>query len=244
MKRIGILALVSLIGLVAAVAWAAPGDGIQGSAHDFAGSGNPPIGLCTFCHTPHQAQSTLLIWNHTLSTNTFSWDESRTTAGTDFPTFEGDTYRGSTAKCLSCHDGSVAVGDVGWWNGGPPGVLDNELIAGGFQVGGNGDLSKNHPVAMPIPYQNAPSTYNGVATGAGIVLAEWKADPSTSGIRLFNDDGSGNVSAGGVAGMTGIECSSCHDPHNGANVQDKFFLYGELGGDGPDYICNKCHTKE
>jgi hypothetical protein len=244
-KAIRFFVLWSVVALVPAVAFAAPGDGIDGTAHDFAGIGNPATGLCTFCHTPHKAQSTLLVWNHTLSTNNFAWDEPVTTAGTQFPEFSGETYKGPTAKCLSCHDGSVAVGDIGWWNGGDPGSLLNFTIGpGALQIGGGGDMSGNHPVAMPIPYQNAPSTYNGTTTGPGVTLADWKADPTTSGIRLFNDDGGGTISAGPIAGQTGIECSSCHDAHNGANVQGPWFLLGELGGDGPDYICIKCHTKE
>ena len=232
--------------LMPSMARAAAGDGIENTAHDFAGIGIPATGLCTFCHTPHKALSTLLLWNHTLSVNTFQWDATATTAGTAYPTIAGDTYKGTTAKCLSCHDGSVAVGDIGWWNGGvPANPLDNTLITGVNQVGANGDMAGNHPVAMPFPFNNAPSTYNGVSTGAGITLADWKPDPQTLGIRLFTDDGAGNIQAGATAGQTGMECSSCHDPHNGSNVQsDRYFLLGHLGGREPEYICIKCHTKE
>jgi hypothetical protein len=105
-------------------------------------------------------------------------------------------------------------------------------------------MAGNHPVAMPIPFNNQPGTYNGATTGGGITLADWKADPTTLGIVLYNDDGAGNITRGAVAGQTGIECGSCHDPHNGSNVQDSFFLYGILGGSTADYICIKCHTKE
>jgi len=60
--------------------------------------------------------------------------------------------------------------------------------------------------------------------------------------RLFNDDGSGNISAGVVAAKTGMECSSCHDPHNKASVED-LFLRGTLKGTTTAYICLKCHIK-
>lgn len=225
----------------------APGEGLTDTAHDFSGVGSPESGLCTFCHTPHKAQSQALLWNHTLSTNLFSWTEPATTAGTDYPSFQGDTYNGSSAKCLSCHDGSVAVGDIGWWNAAGPTNLDNTTHGEGdpFNIASTtGDMTGNHPVAMPFPFNNAVNTYNGVTTGPGIVLEDWKADPTTSGIRLFTDDGAGNISAGPTAGQTGIECSSCHDPHNGAGVQDDWFLRGLLGGNTADYICIKCHTKE
>ena len=51
--------------------------------------------------------------------------------------------------------------------------------------------------------------------------------------------------AGATAGSTGIECSSCHDPHNKQAVDD-LFLRGTLTGNtgGPTgYICLKCHQK-
>jgi hypothetical protein len=98
-------------------------------------------------------------------------------------------------------------------------------------------------VAHPFPFNGAPSTYNGTTSGPTVVASGWQADPSLNGIRLFNDDGAGNVSAGAVAGATGIECSSCHDPHNGSQVQDVFFLRGTLTGNDTNYICLKCHSK-
>ena len=228
------------------VALAAPGDGLTGTGHDFAGLGTPATGLCTFCHTPHKAQSQALLWNHDLSTNNFTWTETATTAGTTYPSFVGNTYNGSTAKCLSCHDGSVAVGDIGWWDAQVPVNLDTTLHdTDEFNIASTGgSMDGNHPVAMPFPFNNVASTYNGQLTGAGIVLADWKADPQTAGIRLFTDDGSGGISAGATAGQTGIECSSCHDPHNGAAVQGDYLLRGLLGGSTADYICIKCHTKE
>ncbi len=248
MKTLRFLGLVALVVLAPAAAWAfTPGTGIAGTPHDFSSKGGG-VGVCTFCHTPHRAIQTLLLWNHTLSTNTFSWDVPSTTAGTTFPTFKGDTYKGPTAKCLSCHDGSVAVGDIAWWLEGKPAILDNTKYEwpDAFNVGATdgvpGSMKGNHPVAMPFPFQAAKNTYNSVTTGNGIVLGEWQSDPQTLNIRLFNDDGSGAITAGAVATKTGIECSSCHDPHNKASVDD-LFLRGEVKGTTTAYICLKCHVK-
>jgi len=216
----------------------APGDGIAGTHHDFSGTGDPGAGLCTYCHTPHKAVTQDLLWSHTLSTNTFSWSVSQTAGGTPYPTFRGDTYRGSTAKCLGCHDGSVAIGDLVWWNGGPPAPLDVRRISGGARMGPDGNMGSNHPVAMPYPFQNVKGAYNGVTTGAGFRAGEWVADPTTRGIRLYNDDGAKDIRNGPVVGRSGIECGSCHDPHNGPDVQDGRFLRGTAGG-----ICDKCHVK-
>ncbi len=238
--------LVTVMLLLPAIASAAPGTGLLGTAHDFS-SGPTGIGLCTFCHTPHKALSTLLLWNHTLSTNTFTWAPvTETSGGTTFPTFKGDTYTGVSAKCLSCHDGSVAIGDVvlfreAWTGNGTGKVLDPSKHGSGdiFNVGFGGNMTGNHPVAMPYPFNNAKSTYNGVTTGARVALTEWQKDPTTFDIRLFN----GKDVAAPATGDAGMECSSCHDPHNGATVKDDLFVRGFLGGTDTTYICLKCHIK-
>ena len=47
---------------------------------------------------------------------TYKWDDPATTAGTTYATFQGDTYKGPTTKCLSCHDGLIASTDGMWFN--------------------------------------------------------------------------------------------------------------------------------
>jgi len=254
MKRINrswMIAVALIAGLViAGGAIAAPGDGLALSAHDFTDDASVAVGLCTFCHTPHRAQQTKLLWNHTLSSLTYSWsDTTTTTNGTTLPTFDSD-WQGVSKNCLSCHDGTVAIGDVAWFDATPNQNLfsdqhnlpgDPRLIT--FNNPGTGDMAGNHPVAHPFPFQAQGSTYNSVTSGTEVVASGWVADPTANGIRLFNDDGSGNVSAGAVAGQTGIECSSCHDPHNGSQVTGPYFLRGTLTGSDSNYICLKCHQK-
>ncbi len=244
MRGLKLALMLAILVLAPAVAWAAPGTGIAGTDHDFyAGPfiANTTIGVCTFCHTPHQAISTLLLWNHRLSKNNFSWDVPKTTAGTEFPTIGGEAYKGPTAKCLSCHDGSVAVGDVYWFDEKAQVVDATKITDPGHLVGSGGAMAGNHPVAMPYPYLQAKNTYNLKTTGDAFTGNEWQTTPITP-VRVFNDDGSGNITAGAVAGKTGIECSSCHDPHNKQSTGD-MFLRGTLAGNSTDYICLKCHIK-
>jgi hypothetical protein len=227
--------------------WAAnAGAGLAGTDHDFTLGGtygNTTVGLCTYCHTPHHAKSTLLLWNHTLSNNTFVWDVTKTTAGTDYPSFTGNTYKGPTAKCLSCHDGSVAPGDLGWFDGRKPVGLNTNTIPSSseYSVGFGGSMSGNHPVAMPYPYGGVPNTYNGVTTGSAFVPADWLTPP-TGKIQLYNMDSGDPIAGPGTGTKAGIECSSCHDPHN-KQTDDDYFLRGKLTGDGADYICLECHIK-
>jgi len=234
---------------------ASAGTGLLNSSHDFtanAAEGAPTVGLCTFCHTPHKAASTLLLWNHTLSHSTFAWDVAATTAGTALPSFAGNVYTGPSAKCLSCHDGSVSIGDVGWFSGGGR-TGGNSLNSGGItniknQVGyynrQRGNMTGTHPVAIPYPLNGAPSVYNGSTTGARLATNDFVPDPTGNNIRLYSDLGGGQIVGKVTAGQTGIECTSCHDPHNKA-ANDVYFLRGKLVGatvaDG--YLCLQCHIK-
>jgi hypothetical protein len=146
---------------------------------------------------------------------------------------------------------SVATGDVNWWNGGGPTCVSAKGCASGFgstsrlNVAPSGDLKGNHPVAVPYPYGQIKNTYNSTTTGEGVKLTEYASDPTVDGIRLFQDaGGASGVLAGPASGSTGIECTSCHDVHNGVGqVQDHFLLRGTLNGTAKPYLCVKCHLK-
>ncbi len=228
--------------------------GLASTDHDFSSSGFgtnlQTIGLCTYCHTPHSAITQSLLWNHTLSANTFSWAAGeKTAAGTVYPSM-APAYKGPTTKCLSCHDGSVAVGDVAMYRdtamiGGAANNLTK--ITGNHQIASaGGSMTGNHPVGMPYPYQQLSNTYNATASGANTVLTEFQSNPTTLGgsnIKLYNDTGT-VISGGPAVGTTGMECSTCHDPHNKA-TQDDYFLRGKIDGNtqAGGYICLQCHIK-
>jgi len=235
------------------------------------------IGICTFCHTPHRGLTSQLTWNHTLSANDFSWNDTTTIGGTTLPT-NLKTWSGPSKLCLSCHDGSVAIGDIAWYyraarTGGAKlsgvGATETDFLnIGGdldkYNVGQGGDLGGTHPVGVPYPFNGSASTYNSISTGTYVEKSQFVADPRASGIRLFRDTGSGVTALTGGAAYAsadvGIECSSCHDPHNGSTVKPDLLndrpllLRGTAWGDGAgvgneaykdsavdDYICVKCH---
>ena len=250
MKRLTVTLLSTLALILASpFVMAAPGDpgtGITGTPHDFSGQAvaGATTGTCTFCHTPHNASTTTLLWNQAVNAQaTYTWDNTVTTGATPFSTITTATNTGPTLKCLTCHDGTVGVGDIGWFNGTDPATT--VTVAAVNQVGVGGDMSGNHPTSMPFPLNGVASSYNGSTTGAAALGSDWVADPTAGGdIRLFNDSaGDGTTIAGGaVEGSSGIECSSCHDPHNGVAALGTFFLRGTLG-QGADYICAKCHAR-
>ena len=231
---------------------------ITSSKHNFQLQTNPvhvatgatEDGLCVFCHTPHKGNSSLLLWNHQLSANQYSWEDvtgGRTTGGTSYPT-NLRTWSGSTVKCLSCHDGTVSVGSLYWSNAtadpavamaGPDASVDGKInntayiipsVASGLGVG-HSNLQGNHPVGVPYSYSNQTSTYNGIATGPDVKLAEWVAAPT--GVKIFGAGGGGAP----AAGAAGIECASCHDPHGTGNT---FFLRVTKTA---SQLCLSCHVK-
>lgn len=273
----------SLSKLVVAAAMALPmaamasvgGAGMLGGRHDFATrtmflatqttSGNAGIantvGLCTYCHTPHSAQTTSLLWNRAASTLTtgYKWDEATTTGGTNYVTLL-PAYKGPTIKCLSCHDGSVAIGDIGvYMESSRTGAASLNTYKVGDQdvapkvtkkVGAGGVMTGSHPVGMPYPFGQAINAYNGSSTGANVVLTEFDGAPtvsaaSTNGVKLYQQPVvNGAITAGTAANATGMECSSCHDVHNKATTEDVMLrgkLVGSTKADG--YICLQCHIK-
>lgn len=226
---------------------------IQASKHNFqlatnavrVAAGGTEDGLCVFCHTPHKGNSSLLLWNHQLSANTYSWTDvtgGKTTGGTTYPT-NLRTWSGSTVKCLSCHDGTVSVGALYWSNAtaapsvamtGPDADPDGSIGNSAYIIpdaATGADLKGNHPVGVPYSYNNASSTYNGITTGPDVKLAEWVSAPT--GVKIFGAGGGGAP----VAGAAGIECASCHDPHGTGNT---FFLRITKAG---SQLCLGCHVK-
>jgi len=287
--------LVALAMTVSGVAMASVGGaGIKGTRHDFAtrtnflGSQvtNPgvanQVGLCSFCHTPHSAQSTALLWNKKMSANTFAWDDTTTTGGTNFASM-APGYKGATVKCLACHDGSVAVGDVSIYKGKVNPSVNTFKVGQQpvdysgktwqasdarpqYVVGAGGLMAGTHPVGMAYPLGNVANTYNGTTTGANVALAEFVANPHTATanalgggtavtgtsqgggttdalIKLYNDVG-GVMKAGTNPGTTGMECSTCHDPHNKQTTEDWLLRARAQGSTQADgYICLQCHIK-
>lgn len=209
------------------------------------GPGATEDGLCVFCHTPHKGASSLLLWNHQFSANNYNWADvtgGKTTGGTTYPT-NLRQWTGSTAKCLSCHDGTVSVGAIYWSNATrTPTVPIAGADASATGAIGNSaylipdaatgaDLSGNHPVGVPYSYNQQASTYNGITTGPDVKLAQWVAQPT--GVKIFGAGGGGAP----IAGAAGVECASCHDPHGTANA---YFLRVTKS---QSQLCLSCHIK-
>ncbi len=97
------------------------------------------VGICVFCHVPHNAATTLALWNRREPATTYKIYESSTLkANVTQPT-------GSSRLCLSCHDGILALSDVRVVPGGQR-VTAMGPLTGSASLGI--DLSADHPISF------------------------------------------------------------------------------------------------
>ena len=169
---------------------------IAGSAHDFSTqSWNTTTEICIVCHTPHNANTTVLnapLWNHELSTVvTYAMYSSAT-----MNSIAGQPD-GSSKLCLSCHDGTVALENFGGVTSG------TNMMTGGALMGT--DLSNDHPISI---------TYDAALAAADGGLF----NPTTTQSGL-----GGTISATMLIGDK-MQCSSCHDVHNSAGTTNGLLL--------------------
>ena len=161
--------------------------GIQSSLHNLSVSGTGSVKasseseICIFCHTPHNSSTRTPLWNKNDPALTYTLYSSTTQQSTS------QTPDGGSLLCLSCHDGTIALGDV---------LSRTEIIAftGGITVmpSGRTDLTKfladDHPISI---------LYDAALASADPELA----DPSTlTGPVQLKD--------------SKVQCTSCHDPHD------------------------------
>ncbi len=178
------LTLLQLIGVTSA-----PGGNIQFSKHNLSVSGPGEIKavsesqVCIFCHTPHNARQDIpYLWNRRDQTASYiPYQSSTLVARVGQPT-------GSSKLCLSCHDGTIALGAI---------VSEAEEIQfqGGIRFLPAGpsriytDLSDDHPVSF---------VYDSRLAHARLGLADPALLPPV--IKLDN--------------YGQLQCTACHDPHD------------------------------
>ncbi len=185
----GLVGALALAGLLLATGGAVAQTEIARTKHNLTASGpgtfresDPKAHLCVFCHTPHNANPTRPLWNRLLSGATYTlYGSSTLGASPTQPT-------GSSRLCLSCHDGTLALGAL---RRAPEGSAFTLGPLTGPALLGT-DLSDDHPVSFV--YDSLVATQDGEL-----------ADPATltGPVRL---DGSQQV-----------QCTSCHNPHEDRN---------------------------
>jgi predicted CXXCH cytochrome family protein len=95
--------------------------------------------ICVFCHTPHNATPLTPLWNRSLPPANYILYASSTLRA---PQRQPD---GPTRLCLSCHDGTIALGNVLRPVGG---IAMSSMITPDRPSYIGINLNKNHPVAF------------------------------------------------------------------------------------------------
>ena len=103
--------------------------------------------ICIFCHTPHNASPLTHLWNKEIGTQIYTVygepDKHSSTLRTPQPLPQPT---GPTRLCLSCHDGTIALGTV---VSGANLDLTAPLTASSSTYFGR-DLSGHHPVSFHV----------------------------------------------------------------------------------------------
>jgi len=189
---INILVFGALAVLAAASVW---GGSIVDTKHNLSVTGPGPIKsdtegeVCIFCHTPHRARSDIpSLWNRADSNAVYTtYDSSTMRATVGQPT-------GASALCLSCHDGTIALGAVLSRQAGISFPPEMTFLTPNRPSYIGTDLADDHPVSFN--YQDA--------LGAGNTELVMPANLPVN-VRLDK------------AGM--LQCSACHDPHDNGNTK-------------------------
>jgi hypothetical protein len=263
--------------MLADEAWGTRISDVRGTLHNLSASGPGSVKsasesqVCVFCHTPHAATpGPTPLWNRALSGSTYTV---YTSSSLDANAIQGalDQPGGSSKLCLSCHDGTLAIGNVNVLNGqgsvSSQGTISIPLVgtgAGGTIPPGAGTmtgftrnlgivLTNDHPIS--VNFTNALAQRDGELRP---VDANQKWPPGVGdvlGVRSPAYKPLVPLEPTGAGGTGQVQCGSCHDPHvreTDATLGSQKFLRHNRFQQGPpsasfdqvnDIICLACHDK-
>ena len=213
MKRILLTLVAGLTALGLNAASSTPASGVTGTMHDLSATGpNTVTGntqICQFCHAPHYAAKGAAqlapLWNHATTVATYTMYNAAN-AKSEASSLQGTvdaSPTGVSLACLSCHDGTVAVGSLlnypyaaggyvmSYATAKAGGAISQTtgLMSGVHAIGSSGDLTSDHPIG--ITYQDDKDL--GLYPATGLL-----------GVQLYPTNKTGSK----------VQCASCHDVHN------------------------------
>ncbi|NMG44985.1 hypothetical protein GPA22_14755 [Aromatoleum toluvorans] len=235
---------------------------IKGTKHNLSATGPGPVKaatgasgtdqICVFCHTPHAANATAPgpLWNRALSTATYTPYTSNSLDAEDILNGSIGQPGGASKLCLSCHDGTLALGAVANSPGSGTGktvsmvgtTVDSKMpttdSTTGFTRNLGTDLTNDHPISF---------TFNStLATRDG----EFRTPPySAGGKTIVGIRTPGNKPMLPLDHEGKVQCTSCHDPHLDAskflrlNRFQKTASAGTTFNPATDQICLGCHDR-
>jgi predicted CXXCH cytochrome family protein len=174
--------------------------------------------VCIFCHAPHNSNPTsgIPLWNRQLPDPTkynYPYQSSTLQASPKpgLPT-------GASRLCLSCHDGTIALGAFGGST-----ITSAEAMPSDVDPTRNPNLTTNLSNHHPISF----SYTAGLAAAANLV-------PPASLPQAIK------LESGGL-----LQCTACHDPHD--NEFGNFLVINNTDPSKPGYspgspLCVACHS--
>lgn len=209
--------------------------GIRDTKHNLSFSGPGDVRavsetqICIFCHTPHNSSPAKPLWNHEITavvTYINYWSDTLQSYASEA---EAPPIDGFSRLCLSCHDGTVAIGSViSRWEEIMMVTVTGVIDASGKLIGGPGylgtDLSGGHPVSIIFDEALANKRNS--------------ADPPLTRLKwpIVDPDIKLRPTQGGY----GVQCTACHDPHENraAGGWPPFWQKSSH-----DEVCNVCHEQ-
>lgn len=179
--------------------------------------------ICIFCHASHNSSTIQPLWNRSMPVDVYTiYTSNSLDANVDQPT-------GSSKMCLSCHDGTIALGNVF--------SRDTDiLMSGGIteMPAGNSnlttDLSDDHPISFQ--YDSTLVLQDTDLVHPSMLPQELKLDVNQE-----------------------LQCTTCHDAHDNSNgsflvMNDKNTMckachtknYGNITGHNDCTGCHKTHS--
>ncbi len=171
---------------LAAFAGPAPAQSIVTSKHNLSLTGPGPVRsltesrICVFCHTPHGASGEAALWN-------------RSSSGAAYLPYDSPTLKalvgqptGASKLCLSCHDGTIALGDLLSVDT-PIAMTGTGLMPPGGGLIGT-DLRNDHPISF--------NYFESLALGEGELTSPASWDPEVE-----------------LDPASELQCTTCHDAH-------------------------------
>lgn len=230
--------------------------------------------LCVFCHTPHGASiSATPLWNRKVASDALY---SQSYVLYDSNTLDAKQVQGSLSQpggssklCLSCHDGTVAIGNVNVLNGldksgqakttsviattGGTTMPTGSGVDTGFTRNLGTDLSNDHPISI---------SYNDTLADRDGELRKPSLNTTLIGLKTPTSKPKLKLEKTGDAGdnLAQVQCATCHDPHiretDPSVGNQKFLRLNRFQHQNPpsstgfnsadnsgDIICLACHDK-
>lgn len=232
---------------------------IVGSAHDLSTAGSSVdasdvLSACQFCHTPHHANTDIEgapLWNrfHPDTAGYTLYDSGQGGTGAE-ATLSGTSVGAPgvhSTTCMSCHDGTMAFGDVilgagtdgsfATTSAGLTGTYSDAMDGTAYPNSFLGtSLADTHPVG--IVYDDTAATLAG--------LSATSAQVGTTGSTYTVGALAIYKIYGGDRGTGTVECGSCHNPHG-----DDYANAGTTTGEGAPFLrgaknemCTDCHSEK